>query len=145
VDARAKTDGLRLRAQARGTAANDAASRALDNLERAVRRAQARDDATASPTEVSEPNLIGRRAGRGRVNLEDALDDSTQEARSAHTARRNVKRSNAGMAYALEDSMTARPSRKSTRRATGRIKAATQLTRRTKRRVHAPQNRAAAR
>lgn len=104
--------------------------------------------------------LIGRTAGGGKKNLKaalerpekkrgDALVDTSapgvsatdRRAGGAHTARRNTKKSDAGMNAALEDSLTT-PSRKSTRRSGDRQKSATQLTRQAKREVSAPQQRA---
>jgi len=55
-----------------------------------------------------------------------------------HDGRQN----DSGMTYALEDS-SGKPSRKSTRASSNHIKAATQLTRRTKRALNSPQARAA--
>jgi putative sigma-54 modulation protein len=60
-----------------------------------------------------------------------------------HTASRNTKLNTAGMPYALEDSTTGKPSRKSTRAGSNRIKHGNPLTQRTKAAVHSPQNEAA--
>jgi hypothetical protein len=59
--------------------------------------------------------------------------------RSQHDGRQN----DTGMSYALEDSR-GKPSRKSTRASSNHIKAATQLTQRTRRKLQAPQTRASA-
>jgi hypothetical protein len=61
------------------------------------------------------------------------------------TAARNLKTapSHVKDGPALEDSSTGKPSRKSTRGSTGRIKLATNLQRRQQRRVRSPQARAA--
>ncbi len=60
------------------------------------------------------------------------------------TARRNIaKRSNNTGGPALEDSATGKPSRKSTRRSAGHVKMASNLTRRQKRKVSSPSERAA--
>lgn len=104
-------------------------------------------------------SLIGRRVGRNSKNVGEALKRPEKKRRDAYvdtaaegmaaddrraggpyTARRNSKKRDAGMAYTLEDSRTGTPSRKSTRRSANHIKAASQLTRRAKGRVHAPQN-----
>ena len=75
-----------------------------------------------------------------------ALDEDAMAAVAVgKTSKRNTKLNTAGMAYALEDSTTARPSRKSTRRGKNRVKHASELTLRTKAAVHAPQARAARR
>lgn len=108
--------------------------------------------------------LIGKRVGQGRENLMWAQDrpekrrgnqpvDTAEKGRSAtdrkagygHTARRNTKLNTAGMSYALEDSVQARPSRKSTRGSANRSKPASNLTRRQQRRTRSPQARARAR
>jgi ribosome-associated translation inhibitor RaiA len=57
-----------------------------------------------------------------------------------HTAARNTKLNTAGMPYALEDSTTGKPSRKSTRAGSNRIKPGNPMTQRTKAAVHSPQN-----
>lgn len=71
---------------------------------------------------------------------ETSADD--RKAGYGHTAKRNTKLNTAGMKYALEDSTTGRPSRKSTRRSTNRIKPDNPLTRRTKSAVLSPQSQA---
>lgn len=105
---------------------------------------------------VDDLNLIGRGVGRGKKNLEaalkrpektrgDALVDTSKPGVSAsdrraggnHTARRNSKRSDAGMVATLEDSL-GKPSRKSTRRSANGIKSATKLTVREKTRTASP-------
>lgn len=101
-------------------------------------------------------SLYGRRVGHAEENLEralarpekrrrDALVDtslpgvsaSARKAGQGATAARNTKRNTAGMTAALEDSRTS-PSRKSTRRSTNRIKAATPKQRTTQLALHAP-------
>jgi hypothetical protein len=62
-----------------------------------------------------------------------AADD--RKAGYGHTARRNTKLNTRKATAMLEDSVQERPSRKSTRRASNRIKQATQLTSRVKRNV----------
>ena len=104
-------------------------------------------------------SFIGRRVGRARRNLEDALARPEKQRRDAYvdtaapgqsetnrraggssTARRNSKRSLAGMTATLEDSRTT-PSRKSGRRSANRAKSGTPLTARQKGRVSSPQAR----
>lgn len=106
-------------------------------------------------------NLMGRRAGRNADNWRavlarpeklrgDAVVDTAEVGVSASdrraggesSARRNSKSSDSGMVSALEDAR-GQPSRKSTRGSARRMKAATQLTRRTQRRVRSPSARAA--
>lgn len=103
---------------------------------------------TAPPERVDRPNpppeageIIGRRVGHGRADVEDAAErpekarrdalvDTSQPGVSAterkagggSTARRNAKLSSDGMSSMLEDSAQDRPSRKSTRRSANRIK-----------------------
>jgi hypothetical protein len=115
--------------------------------------------ASSAPQQES---LIGRREGRGRSNLERALDRPEKRRREypvdtslpgvsatdrraggSSTARRNSKRNTAGMTATLEDSAQNRPSRKSTRRSANRIKSASQLTRRQIRRTRSAKSRAA--
>ncbi len=118
----------------------------------------------ASSTAFGEPegSLIGRRVGHAQQNVLDAqarpekehgdrpVDTSMpgvaaddRKAGYGHTAARNTKLNTAGMSYMLEDSEAARPSRKSTRGSTNRIKPDNPLTRRTKSKVHSPEARAA--
>jgi hypothetical protein len=66
--------------------------------------------------------------------------ETSRRAGGFGTARRNSKRSIAGMTATLEDSRTT-PSRKSTRRSANRIKSGTQLTARQKSRISSPQAR----
>ena len=106
-------------------------------------------------------SLIGRRIGRRKDNLDDATERPEKRRRDAlvdtaapgtsasdrkagggSTARRNSKKDDAGMTHALEDSAKTRPSRKSTRRGTNRVKPDSQLTRRTKRAIRSPRARA---
>lgn len=106
-------------------------------------------------------SIIGKRAGRSEANLEAALERPEKIRRDAYTdtaepgvsasdrkaggqftARRNSRRDDAGMTYALEDSR-GKPSRKSTRGSANRQKAATQLSRRVKRNMRSPAARAA--
>jgi putative sigma-54 modulation protein len=111
---------------------------------------------------VSEDSLIGRRQGHRTEQIEalalghvDDSNDTSAEGVSAdapigqgHTAVRNTKLNTAGMAYRLEDSTTGKPSRKSTRGGTNRIKHGNPLTQRTKAAVQGPKQtamRAAAR
>jgi hypothetical protein len=62
-----------------------------------------------------------------------------EDSKPQHDGRQN----DSGMTYALEDSR-GKPSRKSTRASSNHIKAATQLTRRTQRKLQSPQTRASA-
>jgi hypothetical protein len=114
-----------------------------------------------APQPLPHDSLIGRREGRGPQNLEQALDrpekrrrdypvDTSLPGVSATdrraggwwTARRNSKRSTAGMTATLEDSVQDRPSRKSTRRSANRQKSASPLTQRQTRRTRSPKSRA---
>jgi hypothetical protein len=65
-----------------------------------------------------------------------------RKAGGAGTANRNASNRKKG-GPALEDSATGKPSRKSTRKSLGRVKLATNLTRRQTRKVSSPQARAA--
>jgi ribosome-associated translation inhibitor RaiA len=110
---------------------------------------------------ADDGSLIGKRVGRGPKNWaavlarpeksrRDAEVDTAEPGVSASdrkvgghsTARRNSKRNDSGMTYALEDSRTT-PSRKSTRGGKNRVKAATQLARRARRKLSSPAARAA--
>lgn len=79
--------------------------------------------------------------GRSEKTADEASDDRKDSAE--HTATRNTKLNTAGMPYALEDSTTGKPSRKSTRAGANRIKPGNPLTQRTKAAVHSPQSEAA--
>jgi len=111
---------------------------------------------------AGEPDsLIDKRVGRGPQNLIDAaarpekmrrdqpvdtalahVSATDRRAGYGHTARRNTKLNTAGMTYELEDSLTARPSRKSTRGSANHVKPDAPLTHRTKSAVHTPSARA---
>jgi len=110
---------------------------------------------------TDEGSMIDRRVGQGRANVKraqarpekkrrDAYVDTSKKGVAAddkkvgagHTARRNTKLNTSGMTATLEDSATGKPSRKSTRKSANRSKP-NQLTRRTKRKLHSPESRAA--
>lgn len=159
----------------RGRTAEEALTRAVPRLSRAVRRSVDRRGGRApAPTRpgdapearggkraraqepVRRESLIGRTVGRHARNLARALErpekirrdayvDTAEPGTSAsdrraggdHTARRNTKKSKAKATATLEDSLT-KPSRKSSRRATNRAKAAIPLTARAQMRASAP-------
>jgi len=111
---------------------------------------------------AEEPHsLIDKRVGRGPQNVIDAaarpekvrrdqpvdtalphVSATDRRAGYGHTSRRNTKLNTAGMTYELEDSLTARPSRKSTRGSANHVKPDAPLTNRTKSAVHTPSARA---
>ena len=95
------------------------------------------------PAPELEDSLYGRREGRNAAQLAAALQRPDAHTKNMHpgiehTARRNAKQNTAGMVYDLEDSMTGRPSRKSTRPGKNRVKPASGLTLRTKSAMHSP-------
>jgi hypothetical protein len=123
--------------------------------------ASAPDGVLDSEIGEHEP-LFGKRAGHGRDQLmllqqrpekvrRDMPVDTSKPGSSAsdrkagygHTGKRNTKLNNAGMTYALEDSTDGRPSRKSSRRSSNRIKPANGLTLRTKSAALSPKSNAA--
>lgn len=130
----------------------------------AVGAATQASESSALAAEASEPersSLMGKRSGRRQTGLPAALQRPEQRRRDAlldtaeqgvseterraggrHTARRNSKAKADGAPYSLEDSLGT-PSRKSTRGGRTRVKAATQLTRRARRKVQSPSARAA--
>jgi len=111
---------------------------------------------------AGEPDsLIDKRVGRGPQNVVDAaarpeklrrdqpvdtalphVSATDRRAGYGHAARRNTKLNTAGMSFELEDSLAARPSRKSTRSSTNHVKPDAPLTNRTKNAVHSPSARA---
>jgi len=122
----------------------------LPRVGRALRHALSRAGIHVRPGHVpgprpeppleNAPSLFGRREGRSALDLElalarpekvrrDLFTDTAQPGVSAsdrragggHSARRNTRRSRAGMTASLEDSL-GRPSRKSTRRSANRGK-----------------------
>lgn len=120
------------------------------------------DQVIDTSEDVSEESLFGRHVGHGHEQLlavaeraekvrRDLPLDTSEPGTSAddrkagygHTAKRNTKLNTAGMTHALEDSTTGRPSRKSTRAGTNRVKPDSQLTRRTRDAVQSPQSQAA--
>ena len=72
-----------------------------------------------------------------------AASAGTPSARKTPRSQHDGRQNDSGMTYALEDSQ-GKPSRKSTRASSNHIKAATQLTRRIRRKLQAPQTRASA-
>jgi hypothetical protein len=134
--------------------------RALRHVGRGVPSRTTRRTSDPAPGTVDarddDGSLYDRRVGHATANLERALarpekrrrnalvdtslpgvSASDRKAGQGATAARNTKRNTAGMTAALEDSRT-RPSRKSTRRSTNRIKAATPKQRTTQLGVHDP-------
>lgn len=100
-------------------------------------------DGSDGQAQELEDSLYGRREGRGEAQLAAALERPDAHMKNTHpgiehTARRNSKQNTAGMVYDLEDSMTGRPSRKSTRPGKNRVKPASGLTLRTKSNMHSP-------
>jgi putative sigma-54 modulation protein len=112
---------------------------------------------TADDAEESREGMYGHREGHQAAQLRvlqarpekerrDARVDTALPGVSAdmrkvgygHTASRNTKLNTAGMSYALEDSTTGKPSRKSTRGSSNGSKPASGLTIRTKSAVHNP-------
>ena len=77
----------------------------------------------------------------GMLPAQDGAEGVAQDL-SEHTADRNMKLHTSGMTYALEDSTTGKPSRKSTRGGKNHIKHDNGLTVRTKDAVHSPSQRA---
>lgn len=115
---------------------------------------------SARPPAKPAKSLLSRRVGRSAANLETALkrpekarrdqlvdtaapgvSADARKAGGKHTARRNTKRNMRGMVAALEDSLTGRPSRKSTRASANRSKQGAALTRRVKAEVATPRAR----
>jgi putative sigma-54 modulation protein len=108
-----------------------------------------------------EESLFGKYAGHGpdqlmqlqerpeKVRRDLPVDTSTPGSSATdrkvgygHTGKRNTKLNTAGMSRALEDSTNGKPSRKSTRGGTNRIKPDNPLTRRTKAAVQSPKSQA---
>ena len=130
----------------------DQSPRRTSRTTRSGRGAPRGTSTTVALPRADEGSFIGKRVGRGPANWAAVLERpeklrrdidvdtaqvgvsaSDRRAGSSSTARRNSKRDQGGMTYALEDSRT-RPSRKSTRgSSSSHIKAATQLTRRVRR------------
>jgi hypothetical protein len=78
-----------------------------------------------------------------RVRKSDGPATADKKAHGKHTAVRNVtKHVDSRGGAALEDSATGKPSRRSTRKSSGHVKRASNLTRRQVRRNSAPKTRA---
>ena len=104
--------------------------------------------------EFAEEPLYDKRVGRSQEDLllvqrgeeliAGELGDGaeTRPVGDGHTATRNTKLNTAGLAYALEDSTTGKPSRKSTRAGKNRMKHGQALALRTKTAVNSPPMRA---
>jgi hypothetical protein len=104
-------------------------------------------------------SFIGRRVGRAQANLQRAarrprgrrdewldtslpgVSETDRKAGGGSSAARNTKLRTRGMGYTLEDSAR-KPSRKSTRKSANRAKSGSKLSRRQRRRTHAPKARA---
>lgn len=140
-----------------------AAPRRAAGAASASRRKASSSARGARPKHPSEDgSLIGRRVGQGTPNLERALERPEKQRRDVpvdtslpgisatdrkagggSTARRNSKRNTEGASYALEDSASDRPSRKSTRKSANRSKPDSNLALRQLRKIRAPGARAA--
>lgn len=115
----------------------------------------------SAPAADDAGSLLGRRVGRGPANwaavlerpgkvrrdgevdtAEPGVSATDRKAGGKSTARRNSNQNDSGMSVALEDSR-GKPSRKSTRGGKNRVKAASQLTRRTQQALRSPSARAA--
>ncbi len=135
--------------EVKGETREVALGKALDGMERALRRLferrAMRAGRTAAPDAPRPPlskgtSLVGRREGRSKLRREmarvrpekqvrDLFVDTAQAGVSAtdrksgsgHTARRNARKDRDSMTTLLEDSLTT-PSRKSTRRSANRSK-----------------------
>lgn len=124
-----------------GASVLEAVRRVMPRVGRIVRR---HADASGKKTPRATRARIAahrERAARAAAATPSANDNGGDE-RAAKPFRQTIKKNRSGMAYALEES-TQQPSRKSTRGAGNRYKAATQLTRRAQRKVRAPSERAA--
>lgn len=144
--------GPLMQVEHRADDADEAARRALrrfsPELHRAHREKIGSEEQPADAASLDESeSLIGRRVGRAQRNINAALErpKGGRRANVQHTARRNAKADTSKMTYTLEDSVSDRPSRKSTRRGKNRIKAGTPLTSTTQRNVHSPESRHARR
>jgi hypothetical protein len=125
-------------------------------LQQAMEEAGMREPDSEQQIEPGEPSLYDRRVGRGpdrlaalqarpETNVDTAQPGASADMRKIgkdHTATRNTKLRDDGMPYALEDSTNGKPSRKSTRAGSNRIKHDNGLTVRTKAAVHTPERRA---
>lgn len=128
----------------------------LDGLNVAGDGADGLQAGNVGSPEAGEEGVIGGREGHRTEQAEalvgqpESTLDTSQPGSSAdgmrvgeqHTAARNVKSNTSGMAYMLEDSASGKPSRKSTRRGTNRIKHGNPLTLRTKAAIQGPKEKA---
>lgn len=130
-------------------ASNQAKTAAARTLDRSVatgqrplvgraQRAPRGSSARRTPKRPAAGSLIGRRVGRSRKNVEAAQAWKGK----GSTAARNAKLRTDGMTATLEDSVKARPSRKSTRKSANRAKSGAALGRAKKQAHHAPKRRA---
>lgn len=92
-----------------------------------------------------KPKQVKRSREDSAVERTLAAGNTTDRRKpGANTARRNIAhRSDNTGGPALEDSANGKPSRKSTRKSAGHVKLASNLTRRQKRKVASPKERAA--
>jgi ribosome-associated translation inhibitor RaiA len=111
--------------QAVGNSEREAFDRAAGRVERATRR------------DMEKHGISTHRKQHGREEAPPVAADAAPLA-AEHTALRNVKHDTSGMAYALEDSTSGKPSRKSTRGSVNHIKQANAFSQRAKAEAHAP-------
>lgn len=121
-----------------------------------------RNDKKAANAAPPGGSFIGRRVGHSSKDLGDALKRpeklygdypvdtakkgvaaSDKKAGGGSTARRNSRKNDSGASYSLEDSVTGKPSRKSTRRSANGAKPDSNLRRRETRRTTSPKAAAA--
>jgi len=116
----------------RGETEQQAFDLAAARAERAVRRNMEKHG-------FSTHHHVQKQHSQDRAMAMPELEDmALADDRADHTGMRNLKSNTSGMVYSLEDSRTGKPSRKSTRGGTNRIKHGNPLTLRTKAAVQGP-------
>jgi ribosome-associated translation inhibitor RaiA len=137
----------------RGDTQREAFDLAASRAERAVRRSMEKHGVSTHRHKhkdhggkgaMTDPpdGLLADGAQALEAGDEESDEEMSTEDGADHTAERNEKGDDAGMAYRLEDSATGKPSRKSTRGASNHIKHGNPLTQRTKAAIHSPKEQA---
>ena len=140
--------GDRIRIEQRATAVLEAVRRVIPRVARSVRQHVERSG-RKTPRPTGQPRaaeLATLRDEQPRATQANGTQSNSKRSQGSNSKRvgppRDGSQDDSGMTYALEDSQ-GKPSRKSTRASSNHVKAATQLTRRMRRKLQSPQERAA--
>ena len=126
--------------ESKGEQAIEAFNAALTQIERALRRELGRRVIKAPGPTLDETTGAGLEASPAQGRGDESQPDKSSSREETSTAAANLKGNDAKASYALEDSASDRPSRKSTRRSANRVKADSGLRGKMLQQLNAPGN-----